>query len=149
MTRGGRNHTSVQNSDLHLKLQTQLRTVIFADAHVEAQHEGPSDPNSTATGGAFFSQGSISLTRSHLTAPWTWFLSSGSQEAVDQSILMQRRDAVDTLQTNDPTKVRGTGAIDGGGFFADGNLILGGIAGCSRSCWTSLGSWGSGIWWST
>ena len=49
----------------------QLRTVNFADAHVEAWHEGLSDPNSTESGGAFFSNGSFPLTRSHLTAPWT------------------------------------------------------------------------------
>ena len=42
----------------------------FADAHVEAWHEGPSDPNATALGGAFFSEGSFTLTRSRLTAPW-------------------------------------------------------------------------------
>ena len=52
----------------------QLRTVNFADAHVESWHEGPSDPNSNAHGGAFLSNGSITLTRSRLTAPWTWFL---------------------------------------------------------------------------
>eukprot|EP00435_Cladocopium_sp_Y103_P025262 s1036_g6.t1 len=45
----------------------QLRTVNFADAHVEALHEVPSDPNSTESGGAFFSEGSFSLTRSRLT----------------------------------------------------------------------------------
>ena len=31
----------------------------FADAHVEAWHEAPSDPNSTASGGAFFQRGVI------------------------------------------------------------------------------------------
>ena len=53
--------------------QDSLRTLNFADAHVEAWHEGPSDPYSTATGGAFFSEGSFTLTRSHLTAPWISF----------------------------------------------------------------------------
>ncbi|CAL1156681.1 unnamed protein product [Cladocopium goreaui] len=68
-------------------------TVNFADAHVEAWHEAPSDPNSTS-GGAFFSEGSFTLTRSRLTV----------------------RDVPATT-------------MDGGGFAADGDLTLGGIAG--------------------
>ena len=48
---------------------TQLRTLNFTDARVEAWHEGPSDSN----GGALLSNGSITLTRSRLTAAWTWF----------------------------------------------------------------------------
>ncbi|CAL1148547.1 unnamed protein product, partial [Cladocopium goreaui] len=73
-------------------LRLAAKTVNFADAHVEAWHEGLSDPNSTESGGAFFSNGSFTLTRSHLT-------------------------------------VRGAAAVSGGGFAADGDLILGGIVG--------------------
>ena len=56
--------------DLHLKPRTELRTVNFADAHVEAWHEAPADPNSNVSGGAFFSEASFTLTRSRLTATW-------------------------------------------------------------------------------
>ena len=62
--------------DLHLKLRTErskLRTVNFADAHVEAWHEAPADPNSKVSGGAFFSEASFTLTRSRLTATWNLF----------------------------------------------------------------------------
>ncbi|CAL1141713.1 unnamed protein product [Cladocopium goreaui] len=75
-------------------IRLAAKTVNFADAHVEAWHEAPLDPNSTASGGAFFSEGSFTLTRSRLTV----------------------RD------------VRAT-TMDGGGFAADGDLTLGGIAG--------------------
>ena len=70
MQRGG-----VESSELHLKLRTELRTVNFADAHVEAWHEAPEDPNSNSnvSGGAFFSEGSFTLTRSRLTATWIVF----------------------------------------------------------------------------
>ena len=65
----------VESSELHLKLRTELRTVNFADAHVEAWHEAPEDPNSNSnvSGGAFFSEGSFTLTRSRLTATWIVF----------------------------------------------------------------------------
>ena len=63
----------MQSSGCHVRpWRIQLRTVNFADAHVEAWHEAPSDPNSTS-GGAFFSEGSFTLTRSRLTVPWIVF----------------------------------------------------------------------------
>ncbi|CAL1141954.1 unnamed protein product, partial [Cladocopium goreaui] len=37
-------------------LRLQAKTLNFADANVEAWHEGPSDPNSTATGGGFLTK---------------------------------------------------------------------------------------------
>ena len=70
MQRGG---SEFRVHDLHLKPRTELRTVSFADAHVEAWHEAPLDPNSTASGGAFFSEASFTLTRSRLTATWNLF----------------------------------------------------------------------------
>ena len=55
----------VQSSEI-----VQLRMVNFQDAHVEVWHEIPFDKSSTYfDGGAFFSRGSFTLTRSSLRVP--------------------------------------------------------------------------------
>ena len=115
-----------------------------------ARHEAPS-PNSSESGGAFFSEGSFTFTRSRLTATWM----SKFKILLSSCVIYRKTSEMNSWNCSKiigdlfgvlnagcghkvgmPTsKVKNAGAttMDGGGFAAEGDLTLGGSF---RSLWS-------------
>ncbi|CAL1141136.1 unnamed protein product [Cladocopium goreaui] len=97
-------------------LRLAAKTVNFADAHVEAWHEAPSDPNSNASGGAFFSEGSFTLTRSRLTVRDVRATTMDGGGFAAGGDLNVRQDSGVVIEN--------VSAKSGAGFLATGNVYI-------------------------
>ncbi|CAK9104951.1 unnamed protein product [Durusdinium trenchii] len=86
-------------------------TIVFEDAQVEAWHETPD--LSIETGGAFHSEGPLTLTRSNLTVKTTGAKKGGGLAAVDLILVSS------SLQV-----LNATAFDSGGGFYGKGTLRL-------------------------
>ncbi|CAK9110645.1 Putative phosphatase YitU [Durusdinium trenchii] len=94
-----------------ISLRLEAETIVFEDAQVEAWHETPD--LSIETGGAFHSEGPLTLTRSNLTVKTTGAKKGGGLAAVDLILVSS------SLQV-----LNATAFDSGGGFYGKGTLRL-------------------------
>ncbi|CAL1173608.1 unnamed protein product [Cladocopium goreaui] len=99
-------------------LRLAAKTVNFADAHVEAWHEAPEDPNSNSnvSGGAFFSEGSFTLTRSRLTVRGAGAITMHGGGFAAEGDLNVRQDSKVVIEN--------VSAMSGAGFHVKGNVYI-------------------------
>eukprot|EP00435_Cladocopium_sp_Y103_P027822 s3514_g6.t2 len=96
-------------------LRLEAQTLNFEDAEVEAWHEVSSAPNLTTKGGAFYSSGSFTVTRSNLTVRGTGAAYGGGFFAGgDLSICQNAKVVVENVSAK----------LDGGGFFVLGDADI-------------------------